>query len=115
MDQIKLAEGSLQLLRKDFGLKEDIDLKDAVDPFERLVEYLELVVKSLLDHDFAHLINKLYVMDIDEEQLKQVLTLSDPDRLSREISLLIVNREKDKLLTRAKYAETNNCDKELFD
>lgn len=76
MDEITAAQESLQLVRRDLGLEEDMSLEGAADPDERLYSWLEKRIRNLLDHDFNGLLNALYRVDIPEEQLKQLLSLT---------------------------------------
>jgi len=103
MDEITLARESLQLVRKDLGLEEDMSLEGITDPFDRLHGWLEKRISYLLDHDFPTLLNALYRIDIPEEQLKQILALSSPTALASALTTAILHREMQKVETRRIY------------
>jgi hypothetical protein len=103
MDEFTLAQQSLQLVRKDLGFKEDISLEDHPDPFEPLLVFLEKRIKHMLDVDFASLLNAMYRIDIPEDQVKVLLELTKPQDLAKAIATAIIEREKQKAITRQKY------------
>ena len=103
MDEITLAQESLQLVRKDLGLTEELPLDQVDDPFERLLDFLEKRIKYMLDVDFAGLLNALYRIDLPEERVKALLELTPPQQLAHEIAKAIIERQKEKVITRRLY------------
>lgn len=103
MDEFLLAEKSYQLIRKDLGLKEEIVLKDLNNDFDQLEEYLTKQVNHLLDHDFNALLNAMYRIDIPEDRVNHILYESSPDTLANNLARVIIEREKQKAITRLKY------------
>lgn len=61
------------------------------------------LIQDLLDNNFNLLVNLLYRIDVSEIKLKQKLVDSSPDQLADEITELIIERQKQKLITREKY------------
>jgi len=104
MDEITVAQESLQLIKRDLGLEDDIRLEGAADPDERLHAWLEKRIRHLLDHDFNGLLNALYRVDIPEDQLKQLLALTPTADLSAALTRTVLLREKQKVETRRKYS-----------
>ncbi|MAE83869.1 MAG: hypothetical protein CMB80_14105 [Flammeovirgaceae bacterium] len=104
MEDDKIASVSLELIQKDFGLTNDFEF--AGNQYEEeLIEYLIRVVQYLLDHDFEKLLNVMYRIDLPENRVKNVLTTSDPENLSRSLSELILDRERQKAKTRIQYSK----------
>jgi hypothetical protein len=106
MNEFKLARESLQLVQKDLGLEDNILFEGQSDPFERLLEYLEKAIKFKLDNDFAGLLNAMYRIDIPEDQLKALLSMTKPEEMSNAIAQAIIEREKQKVLTRQQYRKS---------
>lgn len=106
MDEFTLASHSLQLIQKDLGLEENINLERANEPFERLIEFLEKRIKFLLDTDFSGLLSALYRIDIPENKVKEILELSTPQNLARALTMAIIEREKQKVITRQQYRQS---------
>lgn len=104
MDEHKLAMGSYELARKDMGLAEPLDLEGVDQPLDRLHEFLTKRIQYLLDHDFGHLINAMYRVDIPENQVKEVLEMAEPGQIAAQLASVVISREQSKVLSRAKYA-----------
>lgn len=106
MNDLDLAEESLQLVKKDLGLEEEANLTETKDPLEELHHFLTRQIQYLIDHDFNRLINAMYRIDISEKKFKQILELSEPGKIAPALSNVIIEREKAKVFTRRKYANT---------
>lgn len=106
MNEITLAQESLQLARKDLILEDNLTLEGVPDPFERLHAFLEKQVSWLLDHDFSRLIHALYRIDIPESEVNRLLSESPPGQVAANISAAIIHREKQKVISRQKYRQT---------
>lgn len=103
MEEVLLIERSYELIRKDFGL-EGTDPDESIHfDFEWLLRQLTLHVNYLLDHDFNKLMNALYRIDIGESQVNEILTQSKSGEIGKEIARAIIEREKQKVITRQKY------------
>ncbi|MEP5612600.1 MAG: hypothetical protein ABJP45_10140 [Cyclobacteriaceae bacterium] len=103
MDEVTLAKESFQLILRDFGLEEDSEIEEAKIAFDWLENYLTSKVSYLLDHDFNGLLNALYRIDISESTTKELLQLTSSERIAREIAKAIINREKQKVITRQQF------------
>jgi len=103
MEEIQLAAGSLNLIKKDLGLENDFDLSDE-DPFAQLHDFLTKQVQYLLDHDFGRLLNAMYRIDISEQRVKEILNLAEPPEIASKLADAIILREKQKMITRLKYS-----------
>ena len=106
MDEFTLAKHSLQLAKKDLGLEDNINLEGTEDPFERLIEFLEKRIKYMLNSDFSGLLNALYRIDIPENQVRDLLEFTEPQSLAKALTLAILEREKQKVITRQQYRQS---------
>lgn len=100
-DDRKLAEESYLLIRKDFEIEADVLASD--DPFDLLFDMLDKSVKQMLDQDFNNLLNVLYRIDVAETKVKEILNQTEPDLISKELTQLIIDRQKQKAIYRAIY------------
>ena len=102
-----LAEKSLDLVVQHFEVKNFNKqiFKDTSkeNPFDILIKKLTVVINDLIDYDMSKLLNILYKIDVNEQQLKQILSEEQPENIAHEIAKLVVYREKQKVLTREKY------------
>ena len=105
MEEIVLAEKSVELIRKDFDLPES--QLTAENPWGQLFDQLKPIVKGMLDVDFSQLLNTLYRIDVPENQVKEILEMADPSELSDEITRAIIARQKQKVILRSKYSSEN--------
>ena len=103
MDQVTLAERSYQLVRKDLGLEDELVFEGNDSAFDRLHDFLVRQINSLLDKDLGRLLNALYRIDIPEHKVKDILKHSDQGMIAVNLSRAIIEREKQKILTRLKY------------
>ncbi|MEQ9404255.1 MAG: hypothetical protein RIM99_11745 [Cyclobacteriaceae bacterium] len=103
MDEVTLAKESYHLILKDFGLEEDMDFEEVDIVFDWLTDYLTRQVSILLDQDFNRLLNTLYRIDISEEKTKELINLSSPETIARNIAIAIIEREKEKVISRERY------------
>ncbi|MEP4533278.1 MAG: hypothetical protein ABJ004_09330 [Cyclobacteriaceae bacterium] len=105
MEEIVLAEKSIELIRKDFDLPDGELITE--DPWGQLFDQLKPIIKGMLDSDFSQLLNTLYRIDVPENQVKGILETADPAKLSEEITNAIIARQKQKVILRAKYSSEN--------
>ena len=80
MDEVTLLRHSYQLIRKDFGLEESWDFED-----------------------LNRLLNALYRIDIPENRVKDLLQHSKQGEIARNVAKAIIEREKQKVITRQQY------------
>ena len=91
------------LIRKDFGITQD-ELTN-YDHLESLRDRLEQIISYLLDKEFDRLLQAMYRIDIGEEQFKAALAIDPPSEVAATITQLIIDRERQKAITRAKYSK----------
>lgn len=94
-----------ELIVKDLNLESEKSIVE-IKHLDELKEKLEKIVAYLLDSDFEKLLNAMYRLDINEEKFKMAVSGLSGNSISNEISELIINREIEKLKTRAKYKES---------
>ncbi len=106
MNEVTLAMESYHLILRDFGLEEDSEIGEAKIAFDWLEEYLTKQINYLLDHDFNRLLNALYRIDISESKMKELLQFSQGDEIARNIAKAIIERERQKVITRQQFRST---------
>jgi hypothetical protein len=104
VSQLQLAQQSFELIKKDLGLAEESLMLEEQDGFEALHQKLTTIVQYLLDKDFGRLLNAMYRIDISEHQVKDILNFGKPDQIASELAKSIIEREKQKVITRIKYS-----------
>lgn len=103
MNDQELLNGSWSLIRKDLQLKESlVDLRAIAD--DELHAFLTERIQDLLDHDFAHLLNSMYRIDLPQNRVEAILNFSEPEKIASELAGAIIEREKLKMMTRLKYS-----------
>ena len=106
MNEVTLALESYQLILRDFGLEEDREIGEAKIAFDWLEDYLTIQVNHLLDNDLNRLLNALYRIDIAESKTKELLQLSKTDEIARNIAKAIIERERQKVISRQQFRQT---------
>lgn len=92
----------IEQLNKDFNLaNEPIDFPQSTSPYELKVQIHEKIYR-LIQYRYAELLNLLYIIDVPEENIKQ-LDGSDTVELSEQIAFLVLKREWMKVWFRNKY------------
>jgi len=93
-----------QLIRQAFDLSPTEWLPEGTEfAEEELLIKLEQLVSYLLDKDLEKLLQVLYRIDADERKVKLILANESPERLSRTMAELILERQKMKLKYRNLY------------
>lgn len=105
MDERAIVRESFYLAKRDLGLEEDFDFSSTEDVDERLLAFLEMQISDLLDRDFARLLNALYRIDIPEQKVKEILA-NPAGNISATIAKAVIEREKQKVITRAQYRQS---------
>ena len=72
---------------------------------ESILNYIELRVQHLIDTDFQGLLQILYRLDVNENELKMNIEKTSPDKVPRLIAEMIFKREKQKLKTKEQYRQ----------
>nr|WP_315159595.1 hypothetical protein [uncultured Flavobacterium sp.] len=89
-------------INKDFNLaNEGIDFPLSILPEELKIQLQEKIYR-LIQYKFAEYLNLLYIIDVPENEIKQ-LDGSDSIALSGEVSFLILKREWQKVWFRNYY------------
>ena len=71
---------------------------------EQLLSVLSVEINRLINHDFSRLIAILYRIDISEPKLKILLSENKGSDAGRIIAWMILERQKEKKLSRQKYS-----------
>ncbi|MCB0509501.1 MAG: hypothetical protein H6579_00590 [Chitinophagales bacterium] len=90
-------------LQKSLQLREDLLFK--IEDEEALLLLIEQLVQELIDKDFERFLRLLYRIDLDENKVKEKIAASEPEKATRGIAEMILNREKEKVASRAQYKE----------
>ncbi|MGB1248463.1 MAG: hypothetical protein ACPG4Z_06225 [Chitinophagales bacterium] len=77
------------------------DLLEEIKTEEELLLLIERYVQELIDFDFPSLLRLLYRIDVGEEKVKKAIDLGGAQNATKEIALLIFEREKEKAVSRA--------------
>ena len=92
----------IEQLNKDFNFaNEPIDFPQSTSPYELKVQIHEKIYR-LIQYKYAELLNLLYIIDVPEENVKQ-LDGSDTAELAEQIAFLVLKREWMKVWFRNKY------------
>lgn len=92
----------IEQLNKDFNLaNEGVNFPLSISPEELKIQLHEKIYR-LIQYKFAEYLNLLYIIDVSEEQIKQ-LDGSDLVVLAEQVSFLILKREWQKVWFRNKY------------
>jgi hypothetical protein len=89
-------------INKDFNFaNEAVDFPQSTTPHELKVQLHEKIYR-LIQYKYAELLNLLYIVDVPEDNVKQ-LDGSDTVELSEQIAFLVLKREWMKVWFRNKY------------
>ena len=92
----------VEQINKDFNLaNEGIDFPMSIAPEERKIQLHEKIYR-LIQYKFAEYLNLLYIIDVPENEIKQ-LDGSDIVELAGQVSFLILKREWQKVWFRNNY------------
>ncbi|MCZ8091598.1 hypothetical protein [Flavobacterium sp.] len=87
-----LYDKLIEQINKDFNFaNEAIDFPKSTSPEELKIQLHEKIFR-LIQYKYAELLNLLYIIDVPEENMKQ-LDGSDTVELAEQISFLILKRE----------------------
>lgn len=94
----------LALISKDFQVdSKNWELEQGEEMTEdKAFNFLLKLVEHLMAHDFNHLLNSLYRIDVSEEKLK--LALAESNHPAQTVAQMIWDRELQKVETRKKYS-----------
>ena len=103
-DRFKLREISKNI-SNDFSIA-GIDSLISKNDFESLNEfkiYLTEKIKSMMDTKFDKLINTLYLIDVNEDKLKDLFDTKNREFIPPKLADLIIERQLQKFQIRQKY------------
>lgn len=100
----KDIQTGLALISKDFQVDpKDWQLSQGEEMTqERAFNFLIKLVEHLMTHNFNHLLNSLYRIDVSEEKLKRAL--AESDNPAQTVADMIWERELQKVETRKRYS-----------
>lgn len=105
-DQLML-EALLRQVNKDFnGIESEVFEVGAQLNWDNMMERLEPIVDRLINLDSERFFRLLYTIDIDEQKVKQILFGSHQERTSWSLSLLILERELLKVVTKKHFSKS---------
>ena len=100
--KIDLYDKLIKQLNKDFLLANiDFDINEKILPAELKLQLHEITYK-LIQEKFSDYLNLLYIIDVSEEEIKQ-LDGSNILKLSEEVAFLILKREWKKVWFKNTY------------
>ncbi|WP_338357735.1 hypothetical protein [Yeosuana marina] len=100
--QLDLYKKLVEQLNKDFLLANiDTDFHEEILPSSLKIILHETVYK-LIQHKFTEYLNLLYIIDVPEQQVRQ-LDGDDTIQLAEQVSFLILKREWQKVWYRNKF------------
>ena len=79
---------------------------------EELRSALAVKLNDLIQNDFHQLVFILYRIDVNESKLRRLLQDSPGEYAGRILADLIMERQSQKILTRAQYKQANDTDAE---
>ena len=98
----RLYSKLIEQLNKDFNFaNEPVDFPQSTSPHELKVQIHEKIYR-LIQYKYTELLNLLYIIDVPEENVKQ-LDGTDAVELSEQIAFLILKREWMKVWFRNRY------------
>jgi hypothetical protein len=101
-EKVNLYSKLIEQINKDFNFaNEAIDFPKSTTPQELKVQLHEKIYR-LIQYKYAELLNLLYIIDVPEENIKQ-LDGSDAVELSEQITFLVLKREWMKVWFRKHY------------
>lgn len=97
-----LYQKLIDQINKDFNFaNEAVDFPQSTSPYELKVQLHEKIYR-LIQYKYAELLNLLYIIDVPEDNVKQ-LDGSDTVELSEQIAFLVLKREWMKVWFRNNY------------
>jgi hypothetical protein len=104
MSQDPEQEINQTVLKETFGVEFENLSDDPEEAFKALTEHVEW----LIEHNMDFLLSLMYRLDISEARIKQALHLGNIMPAAQAISLLIIERQKNRLLTRKSYRSSQD-------
>lgn len=103
----KLLDALIQQVNKDFQAVEDpVFVADAGMSWDSMMEVLEPLIDRLVNLDSERFFRLLYTIDVDEKKVKQILFGTHEHRTSWGLSVLILERELLKVVTKKHFSKS---------
>lgn len=105
MNELEKTHQASLLISKHFGISQSEFNDDEEKQLEhsKLLKELTRVIRYLLDNDFQKLLNGLYIIDVNQQKVSEILEIGGTDNLAIDIAKLVIEREMQKVETRLKY------------
>lgn len=87
-------------LKTSLSIKEE--LLEKIEDENQLLKLLTRYIQELIDTDFQYFLWMLYKIDVNENKVKETIK-KNPQNSSEIIAKLIIERVKEKIITREKY------------
>ncbi len=112
MSDTSLEVQTAALIQRQFGLDdrpfaatgEQIDLPDLFQ------NYLAEQILDLMNTRFEFLMHALYRIDIEEQSVRELFKLSDERIIASKLAALVIERQRRKIETRARYGGMQDGD-----
>lgn len=104
MEDAELLPELENSLDRNYGLEPLVSAGDK-ERFEALRIALARRISEWLDNDFSRLINVMYRLDVSEAKFSEALVTGDEKGSALRIADLVLEREKQKIMTRRKYRQ----------
>lgn len=98
-DELKIQQYTLQLL-------EENDIS-----FHSFSEFRNFIIEKInnwINNDFEHLLYLLYRIDVHEDKVRTLLADNNGEHAAATITDLIIEREKQKMITRQQFKSQQN-------
>lgn len=73
--------------------------------YDEIKGKISSIIQKMLTSNYQHLLNIMYRLDIDENEFKAAISLSDKTKIGDKVAELIIERELQKAATRLKYSQ----------
>jgi len=102
-----MLDALLRQVNKDFrGIESQVFETDFDLDWNAMMERLEPIIDRLINLDSERFFRLLYTIDIDERKVKQILFGSHEERTSWSLSVLILERELLKVVTKKHFSRS---------
>ncbi len=95
--------------------KFQLEITVQITSFDELKKVLSDIINHLITNDFSRLVSVLYLLDISEKKLKQLLQDSINTSAGDIIANMIIERQAEKIITRNYFSDNASfCDEEKW-
>jgi hypothetical protein len=86
-----------------FEIQNHISDSDYFKDEAHLKSYISNLVSQMIESNFERFLNQMYLLDVSEKKLHEIMSTSNPEDINLKIAELIIDREKEKYFWREKY------------